>query len=182
MYFIARVASLIDALNEYVGRMASWMTLGAVLLCFLVVVLRYAFSIGFPWMQELYIWQHACVFMLGAGYTMLHRGHVSVDIMYSRWSARTQAWVDIICVIVFMFPWLFVIAFTSSRFILGSWSILEASPQAAGMPGVFLFKTTIWIFCALLSLQGLSLICRRILFLNDWKPTEDSSSAQQDLV
>ena len=56
----------VDRVNEVVGRVVAWLTFGTVAVCFLVVVLRYVFSIGFVWMQELYVWQHAVVFMAGA--------------------------------------------------------------------------------------------------------------------
>jgi len=67
-----------------VGRGVAWLDAGLRRDLFAVVVLRYAFDIGFPWLQELYVWQHAAVFMAGAGYTMLHRGHVNVDVIYGR--------------------------------------------------------------------------------------------------
>lgn len=176
MRFISSFVQRVDSLNEAVGRLVSWLTLGAVLVCFLVVVLRYAFNIGFPWMQELYIWEHGLIFMLGAGYTMLHKGHVSVDIFYNDWSPRTQAWVDIVCVIVFLFPWVIVLAIVSQHFIMASWAIREASSLADGMPGLFLFKTTIWVFCALMFLQGLSLIGHRTLFLRGHACAEPKTS------
>ena len=72
--------------------------------------LLYAFSIGFPWLQELYVWQHAAVFMAGAGYTMLHRGHVNVDVLYGQLNERRRAWVDILGTIFFLFPWLAILA------------------------------------------------------------------------
>lgn len=155
----------VDALNEHVGRAVSWLTLGCVLTCFAVVVLRYAFGTGYPWMQELYVWQHAVVFMAGAGYTFLHRGHVNVDVLYGRLDARRRAWIDILGTLFFLFPWLAVVAATSAPFVLGAWSIREASNTANGMPGVYLLKTLIWVFCALLFVQGLALLARRGLFL-----------------
>ena len=156
----------IDATNEWFGRVVAWLTLGCVLTCFLVVVLRYGFSIGFPWMQELYVWQHAVVFMVGAGYTFLHGGHVNIDIAYSRFRPRTKAWVDILGTVLFLLPWMAVLAWTSSQFVRSSWTILEPSSQTNGMPGLYLLKTTIWVFCGLITLQGIALIARRILFLN----------------
>lgn len=155
----------VDALNDWVGRTVSWLTLGCVLTCFAVVVLRYLFNLGFPWLQELYVWQHAAVFMAGAGYTMLHRGHVSVDVLYGKASARGRAWIDIAGTLVFLFPWLAVIAAAAAPFVLSSWSIREASSTAGGMPAVYLLKSLLWVFCALLFLQGLALIARRALFL-----------------
>ena len=155
----------VDALNDWIGRTVSWLTLGCVLTCFAVVVLRYAFDLGFPWMQELYVWQHAAVFMAGAGYTMLHRGHVGVDVLYGKASARGRAWIDIAGTLVFLFPWLTLIAWTAAPFVLSSWSIREASSTAGGMPAVYLLKSLLWVFCLLLFLQGLALIARRALFL-----------------
>lgn len=154
-----------DAVNDWIGRAVAWLTLGCVLTCFSVVVLRYGFSVGFPWMQELYVWQHAVVFMAGAGFTFLHRGHVNVDIAYSKFAPRTKAWVDIVGTLVFLLPWMAVLAWTSSQFILSSWSILEPSSQTNGMPGLFVLKTMIWLFCGVVTLQGLALIARRALYL-----------------
>jgi TRAP-type mannitol/chloroaromatic compound transport system permease small subunit len=155
----------VDALNDWIGRAVSWLTAGCVITCFAVVVLRYAFNMGFPWLQELYVWQHAAVFMAGAGYTMLHRGHVNVDVFYGSMSERRRAWVDIAGTLVFLFPWLAVIAFTSAPFVLSSWSIREPSSTADGMPALYLLKSLLWVFCAVLFLQGLALVTRRTLFL-----------------
>jgi len=155
----------IDALNDWIGRTVAWLTMGCVLTCFAVVVLRYGFNLGYPWMQELYVWQHAAVFMAGAGYTFLHRGHVNVDVLYGRLGPRARAWTDILGTLVFLFPWLAVVAVTSAPFVLSSWSIREPSSTADGMPAVYLLKSLLWVFCALLFLQGLALIARRVLFL-----------------
>lgn len=159
--FVRRV----DALNDWIGRTVAWLTLGCVLTCFAVVVLRYAFNLGFPWLQELYVWQHAAVFMAGAGYTMLHRGHVNVDVLYGQLSEQRRAWIDILGTFVFLFPWLAVVAVTSAQFVSSSWSIRESAATADGMPAVYLLKSLLWVFCALLFLQGLALIARRALFL-----------------
>jgi TRAP-type mannitol/chloroaromatic compound transport system permease small subunit len=162
---LAGFVGAVDALNEWVGRTVAWLTLGCVLTCFAVVVLRYAFDTGFPWLQEIYVWQHAAVFMAGAGYTMLHRGHVNVDVVYGRLGPRRRAWVDILGTLLFLFPWLAVIAWTSAPFVLSSWDIREPSSTAGGMPGLYLLKSLLWVLCALLFLQGLALIARRVLFL-----------------
>lgn len=155
----------IDALNDWIGRTVAWLTLGCVLTCFTVVVLRYVFSVGFPWLQELYVWQHAAVFMAGAGYTMLHRGHVNVDVLYGRASERGRAWIDILGTLLFLFPWLAVLAVTSGPFVSSSWAIREGAANADGMPAVYLLKTLLWVFCAVLFLQGLALVARRSLYL-----------------
>jgi TRAP-type mannitol/chloroaromatic compound transport system permease small subunit len=111
------------------------------------------------------VWQHAAVFMAGAGYTMLYGGHVNVDVIYGQLNPRRRAWIDIFGTLVFLFPWLAVVAVTSAPFVLSSWGIREPSSTADGMPAVYLLKSLLWVFCALLFLQGLALIVRRGLFL-----------------
>jgi TRAP-type mannitol/chloroaromatic compound transport system permease small subunit len=160
------IVRAVDRVNDRIGRAVAWLTLGCVLTCFLVVVLRYGFSIGYPWMQELYVWQHAVVFLGGAGYTFWRRGHVNVDIFYGKMEPRRKAWLDIVGTLIFLFPWLAVLSYGSAPFILGAWDIREGSAQAGGMPGVFLLKTMLWVFCLLVGLQGFAFLARRILFLN----------------
>jgi TRAP-type mannitol/chloroaromatic compound transport system permease small subunit len=160
-----RFVLALEAVNEWTGRLVAWLTLGCVVTCFSVVVLRYVFGVGHPWMQELYVWQHAAVFMAGAGYTMLHRGHVNVDLVYGRLGVRGRAWVDVLGTLLFLFPWLAVLAVTSARFVLASWDVRETSSTPDGMPALYLLKSLLWVFCALLFLQGLALLVRRVAFL-----------------
>jgi TRAP-type mannitol/chloroaromatic compound transport system permease small subunit len=103
---------------------------------------------------------------------MLHRGHVNVDVMYGRLGERGKAWVDILGTVFFLFPWLAILALTSAPFVLESWRINESSATADGMPAVFLLKSLLWILCAVLFLQGLALIARRVLLLAG-RPLQD---------
>jgi TRAP-type mannitol/chloroaromatic compound transport system permease small subunit len=166
MNALISVIRAIDMLNEVVGRVVAWLTFGTVSVCFLVVILRYVFSIGFVWLQELYVWQHAIVFMLGAGYTFLHGGHVRVDIFYARMSPRRRAIVDLFGTLVFLLPWLAVILYYGMPFLTLSWRLLEPSSQAGGLPGYFLLKSVIPTFCVLVGLQGLALAARSLLVLS----------------
>lgn len=160
------VIRAIDRVNEVVGRGVAWLTFGTVAVCFLVVVLRYVFSIGFVWMQELYAWQHAIVFMIGAGYTLLHSSHVRVDIFYARMSPRHRAVADLIGTFVFLMPWLGVVLYYGMPFLTLSWRLLEPSAQSNGLPGYFLLKSVIPLFCVLVGLQGLALAGRSLLVLS----------------
>ena len=91
MAYLAAFVRFVDRLNDAVGRGVAWLTLAMVLIAFAVVLLRYVFSVGWVWMQESYVWLHGIVFMLGAGYTLLHQGHVRVDIFYRDAAARRRA-------------------------------------------------------------------------------------------
>ena len=175
MSALAMFVRAVDWLNEQVGRLVSWLTLATVLICAAVVLLRYALSEGFVWMQELYVWTAGAVFMLGSGYTLLHGGHVRVDIFYVRASARGRAWINLIGTLVFLLPWLALVAVMAWPYVRASWVLSEASAQTGGMPGQYLFKTMLLVFCILLALQGLAMIGRSILTIagrDDLQPAE----------
>ena len=163
---LAGFVRTIDRLNDWIGRGVAWLTLAMVLVTFLVVVLRYVFSLGWVWMQESYVWLHGVVFMVGAGYTLLHNGHVRVDIFYRTNSRRYQAWVDIFGALALLLPFVIVSLFASLDYVIDSWQGLEESREAGGLPGLFLLKTVIWVFCVLVALQGLALAGRSALILS----------------
>lgn len=162
---LSAIVRVIDAVNERVGRAVAWLTLAMVLTTFTVVVLRYAFALGWVWMQESYVWLHGIVFMLGAGYTLLHDGHVRVDIFYRPKDERFKAWVDLFGSVVLLLPLVVAVFLASWGYVLESWRGLEQSREAGGLPGLYLLKTVIWGFCILVASQGLSLAGRSALVL-----------------
>ncbi len=165
MSFLVRFVGGVDALNEYVGRGVAWLTLAMVLITFSVVIMRYVFSFGFVWLQESYVWLHGIVFMAGAGYTLLHGGHVRVDIFYRPASPRHKAVVDLIGAFLLMLPMILLVFFVSYDYVLKSWVIGEGSREAGGLPGLFLLKSMLWVFCILVGLQCLSMAARAVLVL-----------------
>ena len=155
----------VDGLNERVGRAIAWLTLAMVLITFAVVVLRYVYAIGWVWLQESYVWLHGVVFMVGAGYTLLHNGHVRVDVFYRPGGARYKAIIDLGGSLLLLMPLIVMVAFVSFDYVADSWARLEESREAGGLPGLFLLKSVLLLFCGLLGLQGLSLAARSLLVL-----------------
>ena len=126
------------------------------------MILRYVYAIGWVWLQESYVWLHGIVFMVGAGYTLLHNAHVRVDIFYRPNSARYKA---VIGSLLLLLPLVIVVVYVSYGYVLDSWMRLEESREAGGLPALFLLKTVILLFCMLIGLQGLSLAARSFLVL-----------------
>lgn len=147
----------IDGLNEWVGRGVAWVTLALVLVIFVDVVMRYLFNTSFVFTQELEWHLFGFIFLIGAGYTLLHDGHVRVDIIYQRLGFKGQAWINLMGVIVFLIPGCLMIIITSFKFVLTSFLILEGSPDPGGIPFRFIVKGFIPAGFSLLLLQGLSL-------------------------
>ena len=148
-----------------------------VLVQFSAVVLRYVFGIGSIWMQESVIYMHAYLFMVGAGYTLLQGGHVRVDIFYREASPKRKALTDLIGVFVFLLPVCVTIWLFSWGYVARSWQVLEGSKETSGIQGVFLLKSAILVFTALVALQGISLAARSLLVLAGAKTPPPIKSA-----
>lgn len=157
------VVAVADATSRYVGRVVAWMTLGTVLVCFATVYLRYAMGVSYIWLQEVYIWQHVAVIVLGAGYTMMTGGFVRVDILYSKWPARRRATMDMLMSILLLFPFLAVFGWYSWIFVANSFAADEGSMNPGGLPDLWLLKGTLLVFVVLIALQGVSLVARGLL-------------------
>lgn len=170
MQGLASLATAINRLNNSVGKWTAWLALTMVLVQFVVVVMRYIFGIGSIMMQESVIYMHGILFMAGAGYTLLHEGHVRVDIFYREASLRTKAVVDLLGAIFFLIPVSVLIWAYSWSYVLQSWSVLEGSKETSGIQGVFLLKTVILVFCGLMILQAISMIIASVLRLTGNEP------------
>lgn len=155
----------LEAINDAVGNVVAWMTLGTVLVCFATVYTRYALNTNYTWLQEAYLWQHAMVIVLGAGYTMLTGGFVRVDIFYGKLSARGRAWVDLLGTLVFLLPFLAVLAWAFGRFFWSGFRADEGSPNPGGLPNWWILQATLVGFVVLVACQGAALLARSVLVL-----------------
>jgi len=165
--FLAGFAASICAANLIIGKTFAWLSLGIVVVCFTVVVQRYLFGISYLWMQDLYIWLNGAMFTTVAGFALMRDDHVRVDIFYRPARMRTRALSDLIGVVFFLLPFTWVVYAYSMPFVLRAWSYKEASANVGGMPGLFILKSFIIVFAALIALQGVAMIIRSILVLSD---------------
>lgn len=165
MTFLRTLAAAIDSLNDTVGRAVSWLALLMVVVQFIVVVMRYVFGLGSIMMQESVVYMYGTMFMLGAGYTLLNDGHVRIDIFYREAAAGRRALVNLLGVVIFLWPVCLLIWVMSFPYVTTSWKVYEGSRETSGIQAVFLLKTVILIFTVLIALQGLSLVARSLLTL-----------------
>lgn len=161
---LEKLAQGIDCLTEWTGRLIAWLTLLMMLTTCIVVVMRYFLESGSIALQESITYMHAIVFLMGAAYTLKRGGHVRVDILYQKFSARTQALVDALGGIFFLVPVCLLIVMFSWDYVANSWSVREASKEAQGLPWVFLLKTLLLVMPLTLLLQGVAEIIKNLLF------------------
>jgi TRAP-type mannitol/chloroaromatic compound transport system permease small subunit len=112
------------------------------------------------------------VFLVCAGYALVHNGHVRCDIFYAAMKPRTRAIVDIFGTLVFLLPVCVLVAWMGWPYVRASWAVMEISQEGRlGIPAVYLLKSFILAFTGLLMLQALSLMLQSALVVAGVEPT-----------
>ncbi|NND64930.1 MAG: TRAP transporter small permease subunit [Gammaproteobacteria bacterium] len=150
-----------------IGKSAAWLLLVMVLLTVVITILRYFFSLGWIWLQELVVWMHGVVIMLTIAYALVSDAHVRVDVFYRQHSDRYRAIIDALGTVFFLIPVCLLIAWMSTGYVFNTWQRLESSVEAGGLPFPFvpLLKTTLLIMPVLLLLAGVARLSRDLKML-----------------
>lgn len=155
MASLLRLSALIDALNRAVGRATGWLVLVAVLISAGNAVSRKTLNLSSNAMLEIQWYLFAAVFLLCAGYTLLNKEHVRVDLVYARLTRRNQLLVEIFGTLAFLLPMVLLILVLSWPPFVEAWESGEMSSNAGGLIR-WPVKLLIPIGFLLLLLQALS--------------------------
>jgi TRAP-type mannitol/chloroaromatic compound transport system permease small subunit len=158
------VARLIDGMSERLGKLVSWLILGAVLVSTMNALVRYSFDYSSNAFLELQWYLFAAVFLFGAAWTLKRNEHIRIDVVVSRFSPRVHAWIDILGTLFFLLPLCFVVLYDGIPFALDSMKSGEVSSNAGGLI-VWPAKLLLPLGFAFLMLQGVSELIKRIAFL-----------------
>lgn len=165
MNALALIMRAINGVNRLVGNVFAWLSLGIVLVCFWVVVERYVIGTTQLWLQDLYVWLNGVMFTAVAGFALFRNDHVRVDIFFRPAPDRRKALMDLIGVLIFLWPFAYVVWSYCYTFVARSWRFMEGSANVGGMPGLFVLKTFILVMAVSLALQGLAMVLRSVLIL-----------------
>jgi len=169
MKLLLSISRAIDALNERVGRVVLWLVLIVALVSAGNAVSRYLFNVSSNAWLELQWYLFATIFLLCAGYTLLHNEHIRIDVVAGRFSRRTQIWIDIFGTVFFLLPLAVIMTWLSWPIFMNAWVSNEMSSNAGGLirwPGRLLIPAGFF----LLTLQGISELIKRIAYLQGLIP------------
>jgi TRAP-type mannitol/chloroaromatic compound transport system permease small subunit len=169
MQGLLRVSAFIDALNTWIGKGAAWLGLIAVLVCTGNALARYALNIGSNAWLELQWYLNSAVFLLIAAYALKRNEHVRIDVIASRLSLKAQAWIDIIGGLFALLPTVIIIGWYSWPSLVNSISVGEYSSDPGGLIR-WPVRILIPLAFALLGLQGISEVIKRVAFLRGELP------------
>ena len=158
------LSRLIDKFSERLGKGIYWLILLAVLISAINAVIRKTFNTSSNAFLEIQWYLFAAVFLLNAGYTLLHKEHVRIDVISGRLSKTKQIWIDIIGLIFFLIPFCLLIISLSWPLFVKVFVTNEMSSNAGGLIRWPVYAL-IPLGFGLLLIQGVSELIKRFAFL-----------------
>ena len=185
MQALLKLSRAIDWLNATVGKYAIWLIFAATVISALNAVVRKAFNFSSNAYLEVQWYLFAWSFLIAAGYTLLHREHVRIDVLNSRLPKRAQVWIDIIGFAFFLTPLCLLVLWLGVPMLIDKYASGEVSPNTGG-----LIRWPVWLALpvgfGLLLLQGRSELIKRIAFLRGVGPDPmgrlTDKSAEEELA
>ncbi|WP_374400626.1 TRAP transporter small permease subunit [Niveibacterium sp.] len=169
MGILLRLSRLIDLLNERIARAAFWLILIMTLISAGNAVVRKLFNMSSNSLLEIQWYLFSGVFLLCAAFALQKNAHVRIDVIYGKFSKRTQMWVDIFGTVLFLFPMAFIILKLSWPVFMTSLQSGETSANAGGLK-LWPARLILPVGVFLLILQGFSEIFKRLAFLTGHGP------------
>jgi TRAP-type mannitol/chloroaromatic compound transport system permease small subunit len=180
-----KLSNLIDALNNLVGRWASWLTLVAVLVSSGNATVRYLFDNSSNAWLELQWYLFSAVVLLCGGYALLHHQHVRIDVVYSRFKRRTQLYIDLFGTLFFLLPMAILIMYLSWPVFVNAYVHHEMSSNAGGLI-IWPARVLVPVGFFLLVIQGISEFIKRIAILQgkfpDYAAEDAGPTAEEELA
>lgn len=148
-----KLIKIIEQLLISSGKISIILSLILIILVSMSVIMRYLFSIGFTWLQDLYIWIHASVILMGIAYTSHKNGHVRIDLFYKIMSQKLKDLINTFGTLFFTIPLSIFICSKGYSYFLRSFLQNESSKETGGLPAIYILKFIIFLMGILLLLE-----------------------------
>ncbi|RJQ65619.1 MAG: TRAP transporter small permease subunit [Desulfobacteraceae bacterium] len=150
----------VDKLIDRIGRYFSWLNIVLILVIMSQVILRYAFGLGSVILEELQFHLYGVMLIVAVSYTLVHDGHIRLDLFYTRFSRSTKEKVEIFGIVCLLLPMAVILFLHSLDFFQASWSLGERSDAPMGLCCRWALKAFIPVGMLLLWLAAASrLLC-----------------------
>lgn len=165
MTIVAKILKYIDFLSEKAGALGKWFAFLLVLVGAYETISRHFFNAPTIWAYDTLCMAGGTVYLLGASYVYLHDSHTRVDLIYSMLSKRTQAWIDIVCSLLFFFPLMTIMFKVGTEWAIKAWMTNEVLTNSFWYPPAAPYRTVFAVGLFLLILQGIARFIRDIYFV-----------------
>ncbi|MGB0205810.1 MAG: TRAP transporter small permease subunit [Neptuniibacter sp.] len=160
-----KISLMFDALIKRVGDLFSWVWILLVGVIISNVVMRYVFHNGLIEFEEIQWHLYSLGWLMGLSYCFVADEHVRVDLIHDRMSLVTQAWVELLGMLLLLLPFIALVVIYAVPFVLYSWEVSEISDAPGGLPYRWAIKSALLAGFALLLLAFISRFSRVISLL-----------------
>ena len=181
MRILLKIAHIIDAVSEILGKAATFLVLATLFVGFGNVLLRYLGRFmgeqlsSNRWIETQW-YLFSMIFFLMFPYILKHNVNVRVDFLYAKWDPKRQALVDLIGTLIFLIPFCILgiyvtispVLYSWGRLPDGSWGTWELSPDPGGLPRAPI-KSMIIVAFGMLLLQAIAQAIKYIAVLSGHK-------------
>jgi TRAP-type mannitol/chloroaromatic compound transport system permease small subunit len=165
MKTIQKIYNGISLLSEWSGKTARWLIVPLIVSIAYDVFMRYVFNAPTIWSFSLSYMLGATLIMIGFAYVLYHRGHVSVDLIYSKLPTKVKLIIDIVFTVIFFFPLFFMLTKVSIEHAFWSCSVNEIDTESVWFPIIWPFKIAVALGFGLLFLQGVANFLKDVMAL-----------------
>jgi TRAP-type mannitol/chloroaromatic compound transport system permease small subunit len=155
----------VDDLSTWVGKLFAWCILLLTLATSYDVIARYVFSAPTGWAYDTEYILYGTLFMMAGAYAVSQNAHVRGDFISRRLSTKTQAGIELACVVLFYFPAMLALLYSGYDFFHLSLRMNEHSASSPTGPPIYPFKAVIPLAAVFMLLQGIVETIRCIVTL-----------------
>ncbi len=163
--FLVQLENTIHRFSDFLGKIAALLFILLLFNVFYDVIARYVFNDVSIAMQELEWHLFSAMFMLGVPYTLRTDGHVRVDLVYERLSAKNKAIIDLFGALLLLLPFVLLVGYYGVGFAREAWELGEISGDPGGLTNRWIIKTVIPFTFFSLGISGVGLALKSINIL-----------------
>jgi TRAP-type mannitol/chloroaromatic compound transport system permease small subunit len=178
MRALLKFSNAVDWFNTQIGKYVIWLILASTVISATNAIVRKAFNVSSNAYLEVQWYLFAASFLLASAYTLLNGDHVKIDVIYSRFSKRTQMWIDVFGFTFFLLPFCAAILWFGIPYFLKGFYSGEMSSNAGGLLRWPVYAM-IPLGFGLLLLQGVSELLKRLAFLQGLIEDPTSKKVEQ---
>ncbi|MBO9475242.1 TRAP transporter large permease subunit [Shimia sp. R10_1] len=166
------IAVFLDTLIKSVGHIVMLANLLLIAAIVSQVVMRYAFNLNFPKLDELQWHFYGLVTMFGVSYALVTDSHVRVDLFHMQLSRRAQRIIEVLGILVLLSPFVYLMIDQGYDYFYESFRVDEGSSSATGLPNLWIFKSVIPLSFTLLGLAAVARLIHDVHALIQNPPEE----------
>ncbi|MAE90622.1 MAG: C4-dicarboxylate ABC transporter permease [Pelagibaca sp.] len=164
---LLKLSAAIDAVLNTIARIAAFALPALVVVVVFDVVTRRFLQMGSTQLQEAEWHLHTILIMGVLGTAYIHDRHVRIDLLHATFSPRGKALVELLGILLLVFPFCAVTGYYATNFALTSFTRGEVSQSIDGLPYRWAIKSMLPLGIYLVALAGLSRACRSAAALID---------------